>query len=184
MAYLGHKHCPSTLQTGLLLPLISFLLHIITYSDHFRANCLRNRSTAHSWKQQAPLPRLFSEDVTGDRMMRQIFNIHRSAHTSCLVNLCPSGLNGLHLSLAVATGYLPMNQGCSTSDHGLVAKRLVELNETTSHAVQGHPKQMGHSGSSDKTCSTGGGNGKPRQHSSQETPMNSTKGQKDTTTRR
>ena len=27
---------------------ISFLFYIITYSDHFRANCLRNRSTAHS----------------------------------------------------------------------------------------------------------------------------------------
>lgn len=27
---------------------ISFLFYIITYSDHFRANYLRNRSTAHS----------------------------------------------------------------------------------------------------------------------------------------
>ena len=30
------------------------------------------------------------------------------------------------MSLAVATGYLPMNQGCSALDHGLVvAKRLM-----------------------------------------------------------
>ena len=35
--------------------------------------------------------------------------------------------------------------------------------------------------SSDKTCSTGGGNGKPLQYSCLENPLNTMKGKKDTT---
>ena len=40
---------------------------------------------------------------------------------------------------------------------------------------------MGHSEESDKTWSTGGGNGKPLQYSFHENPMNIMKGQKDMT---
>ena len=40
---------------------------------------------------------------------------------------------------------------------------------------------MGHGGSSDKTWSTGEGNGKPLQYSCLENPMNSMKSQKDRT---
>ena len=48
------------------------------------------------------------------------------------------------------------------------------------HAVQGHPKQIIVK-SSDKTWSTGGGNGSPLQYSCCENSMNSMKMQKDTT---
>ena len=63
----------------------------------------------------------------------------------------------------------------------VVEKGLAQLNEAMSHALQGHPaRQMGHE-SSDKTWSTGGGNGKPLHHSCHKNPMNSMKRQKDMT---
>ena len=49
------------------------------------------------------------------------------------------------------------------------------------HAVWGHPRWMGHGENSDKTWSTGKGNGKPLQYSYLENPMNSMKRQKDMT---
>ena len=45
----------------------------------------------------------------------------------------------------------------------------------------GHPRRTGHGGSSDKTWSTGEGNGRPLQFSCLENPMNSMKWQKDRT---
>ena len=67
-------------------------------------------------------------------------------------------------------------------DHSLVmVKGLAQFNEAMSHALQGHSaRQMGHE-SSDKTWSTGGGNGKPLHHSCHKNPMNSMKRQKDMT---
>ena len=63
----------------------------------------------------------------------------------------------------------------------VVEKGLAQLNEAMSHALQGHPaRQMGHE-SSDKTWSTGGGNGKPLHHSCHKNPMNSMKRRKDMT---
>ena len=55
-------------------------------------------------------------------------------------------------------------------DHSLVVKRLAELNEAMSHAVQGHPRQVIVK-SSDKRRSTGGGNGKPLQCSCLKNPI-------------
>ena len=55
-------------------------------------------------------------------------------------------------------------------DHSLVVKRLAELNEAMSHAVQGHPRQVIVK-SSDKRRSTGGGNGKPLQYSCLKNPI-------------
>jgi len=63
----------------------------------------------------------------------------------------------------------------------VVEKGLAQLNEAMSHALQGHPaRQMGQE-SSDKTWSTGGGNGKPLHHSCHKNPMNSMKRKKDMT---
>ena len=50
-----------------------------------------------------------------------------------------------------------------------------------SYAMQGQPRQIGLGGGSDKTGSTGEGNGKPLQCSCLENPMNSMKRQKDRT---
>ena len=47
--------------------------------------------------------------------------------------------------------------------------------------MKGHPRQTGHAGTSDKTWSTGEGNGKPLQYSCLENPINSMKRQKDMT---
>ena len=47
-----------------------------------------------------------------------------------------------------------------------------------SHAVQGHPRQMGNTGDFSKTWSTEEGNGKPLHHSRLENTMNSMKKQK------
>ena len=58
---------------------------------------------------------------------------------------------------------------------------LVSLNETMSHAVQGHPDGQVTVESSDKTQSTGEGNGKPLQNYCFENPMNSLKRQKEMT---
>ena len=44
--------------------------------------------------------------------------------------------------------------------------------------MKGHPRQTGHAGTSDKTWSTGEGNGKPLQYSCLENPINSRKRQK------
>ena len=43
--------------------------------------------------------------------------------------------------------------------------------------MKGHPRQTGHAGTSDKTWSTGEGNGKPLQYSCLENPINSRKRQ-------
>ena len=48
-----------------------------------------------------------------------------------------------------------------------------------SHALWGHPRQVGTVERSDRMWSTGEGNGKPIQHSCLENPMNSMKGQND-----
>ena len=48
-----------------------------------------------------------------------------------------------------------------------------------SYAVQGHPRQTGVVESSDKTWSTGEGNGNPLQYPCQENPMDSVKRLKD-----
>ena len=58
---------------------------------------------------------------------------------------------------------------------------LVELNNTMSHAVQATQDGWVMVESSDKTWSTGEGNGKPLQNSCLENPMNSMKRQKDMT---
>ena len=50
-----------------------------------------------------------------------------------------------------------------------------------SHAMQGHLRQMVTVKNSDKTWSTGGGNGKPLQDSCHENPINCIKRQKDMT---
>ena len=50
-----------------------------------------------------------------------------------------------------------------------------------SHAMKGHPRWMVMVENSDKTLSTGEGNGKPLQYSCLENPMNSMKRQKDIT---
>ena len=50
-----------------------------------------------------------------------------------------------------------------------------------SHAMQGHRRQMVTVKNSDKTWSTGGGNGKPLQDSCHENPINCIKRQKDMT---
>ena len=55
---------------------------------------------------------------------------------------------------------------------------LVQLNETMSHAVWGHPDGQVIVESSDKMWSTGEGNGKPLQYSCLENSMNSMKRQK------
>ena len=65
----------------------------------------------------------------------------------------------------------------SFMDHSLVvAKGLAWLNEAMNDTVQGHPRQVIVK-SSDKTWSTGGGNGNPLQDSCLENPMNSMKRQ-------
>ena len=64
---------------------------------------------------------------------------------SCLANLCPSGLNGLHLSLTVATGYLPMNQGCGASDHRLVVAGAYVAQWSWEPCCAGSPKTDGSS---------------------------------------
>ena len=53
-----------------------------------------------------------------------------------------------------------------------------------SHATEDHPRWTGHGKSSDKTWSTGEGDGKLLQHSCLENPMNSMKRQKDYDTER
>ena len=58
---------------------------------------------------------------------------------------------------------------------------LEQRNETVSHVMWGHIRQMGHGGSSYKTWSTGEGNSKPLQYSCFENPMNSMKRQNDRT---
>ena len=64
----------------------------------------------------------------------------------------------------------------------VVAKGLAGINETISHAIQGHSRWTSHGGeSSDKTWSTGGGNGKPLQYSCCENPINNMKRKKDMT---
>ena len=58
---------------------------------------------------------------------------------------------------------------------------LDQLNETMSHALQGTNDGWVMAEGSDKTWSTGEGNGKPLQYSCLENPMNSMKRQKDMT---
>ena len=70
------------------------------------------------------------------------------------------------------------------TDHSLVVARgLALLNEATSYAVQGHPRQVKVK-SSDKTWSPGGRDGKSLQYSCPKNPMNSTKKDKIYDTRR
>ena len=67
-------------------------------------------------------------------------------------------------------------------DHSLIVmKGLAKLSEAISHAVQGHQDKWVIMESSDKTWSTGEGNGKPFQYSYLENLMNSMKRQKDMT---
>ena len=57
-------------------------------------------------------------------------------------------------------------------DHSIVmGKGLAQLSEAISHAGQGNPRWKGHMKSSDKTWSTGGGNGNPLQYSGLENFM-------------
>ena len=65
-------------------------------------------------------------------------------------------------------------------DHSLaVAKRLWKLNETMSHAVQGHLGWTDYTESSHKTLFTGGETGKPLQIPCYKNPMNSLKRKND-----
>ena len=65
------------------------------------------------------------------------------------------------------------------SDH--MDHSLVKLNDTMGYALQDTQDGWVMVENSDKTWSTGEGNGKPLQYSSLENPMNSMKGQKDRT---
>ena len=56
-------------------------------------------------------------------------------------------------------------------DRSLVVTKELAFNEAMSHAGQGQPTQMFTVKSSDKTWSTGKGNGKPRQYSCHENPI-------------
>ena len=62
-----------------------------------------------------------------------------------------------------------------------MAHSLVKLNETMSHETRAIQDRWVMMESSDKTWSTGEGNGKPLQCSRLENPMNSMKRQKDMT---
>ena len=67
-------------------------------------------------------------------------------------------------------------------DHSIVmGKGLAQLSEAISHAGQCNTRWKGHMKSSDKTWSTGGGNGNPLQYSRHENLMDSMKRQKDVT---
>ena len=112
-------------------------------------------------------------------MMRQIFIIHRSSHTLAWSTCAQVDLMGFIWALLWPLGTCRWTRDVALWITALSWRRgLCNSMKLWALLCRVTQNKWVIVGSSDKTCSTGGGNGKPLQYSSQETPWTVWKGKK------